>query len=112
MARAHSTIAWIGGLPRRCLMLGIRAYQLFVSPCMGPSCRFEPTCSAYAIQALQVYGAFKGTQLTLHRLMRCNPWCQGGHDPVPIGRTACLDNSSTGTAQPVLHPSSSEKISS
>ncbi len=61
----------------------IRGYQLLLSPWLGSSCRFEPTCSAYAIESLQRYGALAGSCLTLRRLGRCGPWCAGGHDPVP-----------------------------
>jgi hypothetical protein len=66
------------------LLIGlVKAYRLLLSPWLGQSCRFEPTCSAYAIQALQQHGAAAGSYLTLRRLARCQPWCQGGHDPVP-----------------------------
>jgi len=61
----------------------IRFYQKFVSPGLPPSCRFEPSCSAYALEAVQRYGAFKGAWLGLRRLVRCHPWHPGGHDPVP-----------------------------
>jgi len=65
------------------LMLLIRGYRLFLSPWLGSSCRFEPTCSVYALQALQRFGAAKGSYLMLHRIGRCHPWCDGGLDPVP-----------------------------
>jgi putative membrane protein insertion efficiency factor len=61
----------------------IKAYRLFLSPWLGSSCRFEPTCSMYALQALQVHGAGAGSYLMLKRLGRCHPWCAGGLDPVP-----------------------------
>ncbi len=61
----------------------VKAYRLLLSPWLGSACRFEPTCSAYSLQALQEYGAVYGSYLTLHRLVRCQPWCDGGHDPVP-----------------------------
>ena len=70
-------------LPRRALMLLVKAYRLLLSPWLGSACRFEPTCSAYSLQALEQHGAVAGTTLTLYRLVRCQPWCQGGHDPVP-----------------------------
>lgn len=70
-------------LPQHLLMAMVRGYRFFLSPWLGSSCRFEPTCSAYALQALQQHGAAGGSYLTLRRLARCNPWCQGGHDPVP-----------------------------
>ena len=68
---------------QRLLMLLVRGYRLLLSPWLGSSCRFEPTCSAYALQALEKHGAAAGTYMTVHRLMRCQPWCQGGHDPIP-----------------------------
>lgn len=61
----------------------VRGYQLFISPFMPPSCRFHPTCSHYAIEALQKHGAVKGLWLALRRIARCHPWHPGGHDPVP-----------------------------
>lgn len=68
---------------RRLLMGMVRGYRLFLSPWLGSSCRFEPTCSVYALQALEQHGAAAGSYLTLHRLVRCGPWCAGGHDAVP-----------------------------
>jgi len=65
------------------LMLLVRGYRLLLSPWLGSSCRFEPTCSVYALQALELHGAARGSYLTLRRLARCHPWCVGGHDPVP-----------------------------
>lgn len=65
------------------LILLVKAYRLFLSPFVGQHCRFTPTCSQYAIEALQVHGVVKGTYLTVHRLGRCHPWCEGGYDPVP-----------------------------
>ncbi len=73
----------IAMLPQRALMALVRGYRLLLSPWLGSSCRFEPTCSAYALQALDDHGAAVGTYLTLHRLARCHPFCAGGHDPVP-----------------------------
>lgn len=61
----------------------VKGYRLFLSPWLGSACRFEPTCSNYALQALGRHGAAKGTYLTFARLMRCHPWCNGGEDPVP-----------------------------
>ena len=67
----------------RALMALVRAYQLLISPALGSACRFAPTCSHYSMQALGQHGAIKGSDLTLCRLGRCHPWCEGGHDPVP-----------------------------
>jgi putative membrane protein insertion efficiency factor len=68
---------------RKLLMGIIGAYRLFLSPWLGSSCRFEPTCSLYSLAALQHHGALAGSYLMLGRLLRCHPWCAGGHDPVP-----------------------------
>lgn len=61
----------------------VRAYQAAISPWYPPSCRFTPTCSQYAVEALQKHGFFKGIYLTFNRLRRCHPWGDSGHDPVP-----------------------------
>jgi putative membrane protein insertion efficiency factor len=60
----------------------IRAYQLTISPLLPPSCRFTPTCSEYALQAIGKYGALRGAYLTLRRLLKCHPFHAGGYDPV------------------------------
>ncbi len=68
----------------RAVLIGlVKAYRLFLSPWLGSACRFEPTCSAYSLLALQLHGAAMGSYLTLARLGRCHPWCAGGSDPVP-----------------------------
>lgn len=69
---------------RQVLIALVKAYRLLLSPWLGSACRFEPTCSAYALDALQSHGALLGSCLTVGRLARCHPWCAGGHDPVPI----------------------------
>jgi putative membrane protein insertion efficiency factor len=61
----------------------IRAYQLIISPLLGPSCRFEPTCSHYMLVAISRFGIIRGTWLGLRRLSHCHPWHGGGTDPVP-----------------------------
>jgi putative membrane protein insertion efficiency factor len=61
----------------------IRGYQLFISPALPSSCRYIPTCSEYAIEALRKYGLFKGGWLAIKRVSRCHPWGGSGHDPVP-----------------------------
>lgn len=61
----------------------LRLYQLTISPLKGPSCRYLPTCSEYAITAIQKYGAWRGGWLSLRRVLRCHPWHPGGFDPVP-----------------------------
>jgi uncharacterized protein len=64
----------------------VKLYRLLLSPWIGASCRFEPSCSVYALQALETHGAGMGSYLTLRRLARCQPWCEGGCDPVPVAR--------------------------
>jgi hypothetical protein len=70
-------------LPQTALIGLVKGYRLLLSPWLGSACRFEPSCSAYSLQALQQHGAATGSYLTLRRLARCHPWCDGGHDPVP-----------------------------
>ncbi len=68
---------------RAALVALVRAYQLLVSPLLPPSCRFHPSCSAYAAEALRRHGAARGSWLAVKRLARCHPFCEGGIDPVP-----------------------------
>jgi hypothetical protein len=100
-------------LPQRFLMLLVRGYRLFLSPWLGSSCRFEPTCSAYSLQALETHGASVGTYLTLRRLARCNPLCAGGHDPVPIRRTGLFSDCVASVSSPTagLSPTPTDKTS-
>jgi putative membrane protein insertion efficiency factor len=95
--------------PRLALIGLVRFYRFALSPWLGSACRFEPTCSAYALQALTVHGAVAGTALTLGRLARCHPWCPGGRDPVP-GRAPRLFSSLLGRSEigPDAHEASSE----
>lgn len=68
----------------------IRFYQVAISPMIGPSCRYYPTCSQYAIEAIERFGFIKGSYLALKRVLRCHPFCEGGIDHVPdIGHNAC-----------------------
>lgn len=69
-----------------CIAL-IKGYKRYISPMLGHHCRFYPTCSSYAIEALKVHGLCKGLALTAWRLLRCGPWCEGGFDPVPPKKT-------------------------
>ena len=69
--------------PQAALLGAVRGYRFFLSPWLGSACRFEPTCSAYALEALDRHGAAAGLALTLGRIGRCHPWCAGGLDPVP-----------------------------
>jgi putative membrane protein insertion efficiency factor len=73
----------MSSLPQSALVGIVRAYRFFLSPWLGSGCRFEPTCSAYALAALERHGAGAGTVLTIARIGRCHPWCAGGIDPVP-----------------------------
>lgn len=61
----------------------LRVYRYAISPLLGSNCRFYPSCSVYAMEALRKHGLFKGMWLASWRVLRCNPWCAGGHDPVP-----------------------------
>ena len=74
---------WLAALPKRTLLGLIRFYRRGVSPMHRPCCRFIPTCSQYALEAIEKYGAVKGGFLALRRILRCNPLCKGGYDPVP-----------------------------
>lgn len=65
------------------LLSGIRIYRQYISPLKAPSCRFQPTCSLYAYEAIQKHGALKGSWLGVKRILKCGPWHPGGYDPVP-----------------------------
>jgi putative membrane protein insertion efficiency factor len=89
---------------QRLLMAALRAYRSLLSPWLGSACRFEPTCSLYALGAIQAHGAAAGSYLALRRVARCHPWCDGGHDPVPeaapawFGTRAQPERADAGTA--------------
>ena len=88
----------------KAMLIGIvQAYRLLLSPWLGSSCRFEPTCSIYALQALQSHGGAAGSYLMIARLVRCHPWCAGGPDPVPTEKPRLFSR---------LIPSSNQKKSS
>ncbi len=80
---SHSALRAVAQLPARLLLLLVRGYQLFISPMTPPTCRFYPSCSQYAVIALQRHGALRGTYLAVWRVLRCNPWNVGGVDDVP-----------------------------
>jgi putative membrane protein insertion efficiency factor len=65
------------------LVVAIRAYQMTISKLLPPACRFTPTCSEYAAQAIERHGSVRGSALAAKRLLRCHPWHPGGYDPVP-----------------------------
>ncbi len=68
---------------RRLFILPIKGYKKFISPLLGNNCRFYPTCSEYTMQAIEIHGVVKGILLGAWRILRCNPFCKGGIDPVP-----------------------------
>ena len=67
----------------------VKGYRLFISPLFLPTCRFQPTCSQYAIEAIDRFGAGRGTWLAVRRILRCHPFNPGGYDPVPAKSCAC-----------------------
>ncbi|HYD54401.1 MAG TPA: membrane protein insertion efficiency factor YidD [Gemmatimonadaceae bacterium] len=73
----------VRGLPRLLLIYAVRGYQVAISPLLPPSCRYYPSCSAYAVEALEKHGALRGSWLAARRILRCNPFRPGGFDPVP-----------------------------
>ena len=79
---------------RRLFILLIKGYRLFLSPYLGAHCRYEPSCSAYAIEALQQHGLFRGAWLAVKRIARCHPWHEGGFDPVPPAKHSHASNRS------------------
>jgi uncharacterized protein len=82
-------VMWGLGLPARAILLGaLRLYRSTLGPLLGPRCRFHPSCSAYAEEAVRVHGAFKGSALAVWRILRCSPLTAGGPDPVPSRRKA------------------------
>lgn len=78
---------------RRVFLFLIRAYQLLLSPWLGHQCRFSPSCSHYAIEAITVHGPWRGTLLAARRIGRCHPWHAGGYDPVPPTTRAARSSS-------------------
>jgi len=73
---------------RHVLVALLKAYRLLISPLYGQVCRYHPTCSAYALEAITEHGALRGTWLAVRRIGRCHPWAAGGYDPVPVARRA------------------------
>lgn len=76
-------LRFLARLPRMILVLLVRGYQVSISPLLPPSCRYFPSCSAYAVEALEKHGALKGSWLAARRILRCHPFATGGYDPVP-----------------------------
>ncbi len=100
---AFRRVAAVLQIPQWVLIKLVQAYRLLLSPWLGSACRFEPSCSAYSLGALQRHGAAVGSYLTVRRLVRCNPWCDGGHDQVPPARQTSLFSR---LVTPVTSPSS------
>ncbi|HJV72033.1 membrane protein insertion efficiency factor YidD [Ideonella sp.] len=91
--------------PRRGLVLLLRGYRLLLSPWLGNQCRFYPSCSVYGIEALRRHGALAGSYLTVARVLRCQPWCDGGCDPVPTERPRLFTHLlPAATVTPAVHP--------
>lgn len=86
MSTISTALKALRGVPQRLLIGLVLAYRWTLKPWLGQSCRFEPTCSAYALQALREHGAAGGSYLASRRILRCHPWCNGGVDPVPSQR--------------------------
>ena len=78
-----AVLGWLSRAINVVLMGVVKAYRFFLSPWLGSACRFTPTCSQYALQALDRHGPAAGSYLAARRLLRCHPACAGGHDPVP-----------------------------
>jgi len=91
----------------RLLVFVLRFYRRWISPALPPTCRFSPSCSAYAVEALTEHGAIRGSWLTLRRLLRCAPWHPGGVDPVPAPRSP-VGASSTQASSTLSFPAESE----
>ena len=89
----------------------VKAYRLLLSPWLGNSCRFSPSCSVYALEALDQHSAIVGSYLTLARIARCQPWCEGGHDPVP-SQSPKLFSRLMAASSPSPSSSSPEKLPS
>jgi putative membrane protein insertion efficiency factor len=89
------------GPAARALLALLRVYRRAISPLLGPRCRFAPSCSAYAVQAVGGHGAARGSWLTLRRLVRCHPFHPGGHDPVPPARVGSTTIDRTPSPRPV-----------
>jgi len=68
---------------RQLVLIPIRLYQLFISPMLGSNCRFSPTCSEYALEAVKEFGVIRGLKLSAKRIGKCHPWHEGGFDPLP-----------------------------
>ncbi len=86
MCQLYADATVILGVMKQLLLLAIRGYQITLSPFFGTQCRFHPTCSAYAMEAIEIHGAWRGSWLAVKRILKCHPWHTGGVDPVPPAR--------------------------
>jgi putative membrane protein insertion efficiency factor len=92
---------WLVGAPFRQLLIGlIRVYRATLSGLLGGQCRFSPSCSVYAEEAIRVHGAAKGVALATWRVARCSPFSRGGHDPVPVRRATTPASEYEGVIRP------------
>lgn len=84
----------LGDLGMKIILIGlIKGYRLFISPLFPPTCRFQPTCSMYAIQAIERFGVFRGGWMSICRILRCHPFHPGGYDPVPeVQQKSCCEH--------------------
>lgn len=89
---------------RKLLLLPIRFYQYAISPLMASHCRHYPTCSQYAVEAIERHGALSGLLLAVKRLLRCHPWAEGGYDPVPTPTCGCASAPDQHAHRVVTHP--------
>ena len=101
----------LADLPRRVLIALVQGYRYLLKPWLGNACRFEPTCSQYALDALRRHGALVGASLITTRLLRCHPWCQGGCDPVPEKRPGIFTRLGLGQVRPQHNPNDKEPSS-
>ena len=93
---APSTRSWPARLAQAVLLAPILVYQRVISPAIPRRCKYEPTCSRYAVDAIREYGILRGLVLGLWRLLRCNPWSHGGYDPVEAQRVFGVDHTAHG----------------
>jgi putative membrane protein insertion efficiency factor len=84
-----STLVHVHTIPQRIALGLIKGYQRFISPMMGQRCKYYPSCSRYGLEAIQTHGLVRGTGLTIWRILRCNPWSNGGVDDVPPAPAGC-----------------------
>ena len=84
--RRHAVRRWLDGAIGSVLIALLRGYRFAISPLYGQVCRYHPSCSAYALQAVTEHGAARGSLLAVRRVLRCHPWAAGGYDPVPAAR--------------------------